>query len=185
MERSGKIRRRVDAVFGTVGKVQEWFEVASLCIGVFLMAALLIANVIARTFFTGIYFVEEVSQFLVLFTTFVGVSYAVRRARHIRMGALFDLLPRGGRKFMIFLICGVSAATMFLMAYYSLRYMNSSRLMGHHTPSLRLPYWLFLIVVPVGFVSAGVQYIRTIYKNIVETEVWLSPDQQGEYAEEG
>jgi C4-dicarboxylate transporter, DctQ subunit len=162
----------------------DWFEVSVLCAGIFSLAVLLIANVIARTFFRGIYFVEELSEFLVVLITFVGVSYAVRKARHIRMGAIFDAMGPRLQKAFIFIICGTSAAVMFLMASYSYKYMTVARKMLHFTPALRLPYWLFLIIIPLGFASAGMQYIRTIIKNIVEKEVWLSPEQQSEYEEE-
>ena len=162
----------------------DWFEVISLSVGVFFLAVILIANVIARNFFRSIYFAEELSEFFVIFITFVGVSYAVRKARHIRMGAIFDAMPPKMKKVFIYIICGISAIVMFLMAYYSYDYMVVAKAMGHHTPSLRLPYWLFVAIVPVGFFSAGLQYVRTIIKNIHEEEVWLSPEQQSEYEDE-
>ena len=37
--------------------------------------------------------------------------------------------------------------------------------------------------VAIGFGMAGIQYIRTIIKNFVEKEPWLSPEQQSEYEE--
>lgn len=167
-----------------LGSVLDWFEVISLSVGVFCLAAILIANVIARNFFRSIYFAEEVAQFFVIFITFVGVSYAVRKARHIRMGAIFDAMPPRLQKFFVFVIAGISAIVMFLMSYYSYNYMAVARNMAHHTPSLRLPYWTFVAILPVGFFIAGLQYIRTIIKNIVEKEVWLSPEQQSEYEDE-
>lgn len=163
------------------GKIIEWFETIVLSVGIFALASLSIINVFARTFFKSIYFVEEVSEFLIILITFTGISYAVRKARHIRMGAIFDAMPPKVQKVMIFIICGVSSVIMFLMSKYSYDYMIMSKDMLHKTPALRLPYWLFLVIVPVGFLLAGFQYIRTIIKNIIEKEVWLSPEQQGEY----
>jgi TRAP-type C4-dicarboxylate transport system permease small subunit len=52
------------------------------------------------------------------------------------------------------------------------------------TSALQVPYWTFMIIVPVGFVSAAIQYVRTIIKNIVEKDVWQSPEQQSEYEDE-
>ncbi len=179
------LRSEALAAARAVGRVIEGFEVTALCAGVGCLALLLIVNVIARTFFHSLYFAEELSEFLVLFTTFVGISYAVRKARHIRMGAIFDALPRRAQKVMITIISAISAAVMFLMAYFAFRYFNSARMLGHSTPALRLPYWVFLVIVPLGFLSAGLQYIRTLFKNAAEHEVWLSPEQQSEYDEEG
>jgi TRAP-type C4-dicarboxylate transport system permease small subunit len=183
MESTGK-QVGAFSVFQMFSRLLDWLEVTILCSGIFALAVLLIANVIARTFFKSLYFVEELSEFLVILITFVGVSYAVRKARHIRMGAIFDAMPPRLQKAFIFIISGVSAAVMFLMARVSYDYMMMSRSLLHRTPALRLPYWIFLVIIPLGFFSAGVQYIRTIIKNIKETDVWLSPEQQSEYEAE-
>ena len=178
-------RRRMRAFGRMVEQGLERFEVGSLCIGVGGLALLLIANVVARTCFKSLYYAEEITEFLVIFTTFVGVSYAVRRARHIRMGAIFDALPYRAQKTMIFVISAVSGGVMFIMAGLAFRYLMHARMQSHLTPALRIPYWFFLVIVPLSFLSAGMQYIRTIVKNITEHAVWLSPEQQGEYEAEG
>ena len=98
------------------------FETVSIVTCVFALFIMLIVNVIARTFFTSLYFAEEVSEFLTIFITFVGVSYAARKGRHIRMGAIIDTVPKKVEKIFVYFICVVSAATMFAMAYYSFDY---------------------------------------------------------------
>ncbi|SFH68387.1 TRAP-type C4-dicarboxylate transport system, small permease component [Tindallia magadiensis] len=167
-----------------LGKSVEYFEVVVLSVSVFALATLVIVNVFARTFYRSIYFAEEIAELLTILITFAGVSYAVRKARHIRMGAFFDAAPPKLQKAMIFIICAVSGLVMFLMAYYSYGYMSQARNMSHVTPALRLPYWTFVAIIPLGFFSAGIQYMRTIIKNIKEEAVWLSPEQQGEYEAE-
>ena len=163
----------------------DWFEVTVLTVGVAALAVLLIANVIARSFFQSIYFAEEVAKFLVILVSFVGVSYAARKARHIRMGAFLDLMPPRLEKIFMFVLSGVNATVMLIMAYYSYIYMDQMRMMGQMTTALQVPFWTFFIIVPLGFASAGIQYIRTIIKNIVEKDVWMSPEQQSEYEDEG
>lgn len=182
--KGNKPESRIKSFFHRAGIIVDWFEVSVLSVGVFLLAAILIANVIARNFFRSIYYAEEVAMILILIITFVGVSYAVRKARHIRMGAIFDMLNPKVQKIMLFIIVAYSAAVMFLMAYYSYVYMITARLTMQVTPSLRIPYWMTVIIVVLGFASAGIQYVRTIVKNIFEKDVWLSPEQQSEYEEE-
>ncbi|MFW5712419.1 MAG: TRAP transporter small permease [Spirochaetota bacterium] len=163
----------------------DWFEVLILSVGVAALAVLLIANVFARSFFQSIYYADEVSKFLIILVSFVGISYAARKARHIRMGAFLDLMPPLMEKIFIFVISAVNATVMFIMAYYGYVYMAQMRMMGQMTSALQVPYWTFMIIVPIGFASAGVQYTRTIIKNIIEKDVWLSPEQQSEYEDEG
>lgn len=167
-----------------IGRVINLFEVSILVSCVAALALLLIANVLFRTFSQSIYFAEEVSQFLVTLITFAGVSYGVRKARHIRMGALLDAMPPRLEKAVIIFISLISAITMAIMAWFSMVYLMNALQMGHMTQALRIPKWIFYIIVPVGFGLASIQYIRTIMKNIIEEDPWQSPDQESEYEEE-
>ncbi len=159
-------------------------EVSILVFCVAALGILLIANVSARTFFESIYFAEEVSKFLVMLTTFAGVSYGVRKARHIRMGAFLDAMPPKMEKTFIIVISAVSALVMAIMCWASWEYLFNAMSKGHMTPALRVPKWTFYIIMPIGFGMACIQYIRTIIKNITEKDPWQSPDQQSEYEDE-
>jgi C4-dicarboxylate transporter DctQ subunit len=166
------------------GKVVNAVEVSILVFCVAALGVLLITNVFARTFFQSIYFAEEVSKFLVMLTTFAGVSYAVRKARHIRMGAFLDAMPQKMEKVFIIIISIVSAVVMGIMTWFSYQYLKNAMNMGHMTPALRVPKWTFYVIIPVGFGLACIQYIRTVIKNFTEKEPWQSPDQQSEYEDE-
>jgi C4-dicarboxylate transporter DctQ subunit len=167
-----------------VGKIINAVEVSILVFCVAALAMLLIVNVFARTFFQSIYFAEEVSMFLVMLCTFTGVSYGVRKARHIRMGAFLDLMPAGLEKVFIIIISLISAVVMGFMTWFSYKYLMNAMDMGHMSPALRLPKWIFYVIIPIGFGLAGIQYIRTIIKNFTEPDPWQSPDQQSEYEDE-
>lgn len=167
-----------------IGLVVNGVEVSILVVCVAALAILLIANVFARTFFQSIYFAEEVSKFLVMLTTFTGVSYGVRRARHIRMGAFLDAMPPKMEKVFLIIISLISALVMGIMTWFSYKYLLNAMNMGHMTPALRVPKWTFYIIMPIGFGMACIQYIRTIIKNLTEPDPWQSPDQQSEYEDE-
>jgi C4-dicarboxylate transporter DctQ subunit len=166
------------------GNVVNAVEVSILVFCVAALGVLLITNVFARTFFQSIYFAEEVSKFLVMLTTFAGVSYAVRKARHIRMGAFLDAMPQKMEKVFIIIISIVSAVVMGIMTWFSYQYLINAMNMGHMTPALRVPKWTFYVIIPIGFGLACIQYIRTVIKNFTEKEPWQSPDQQSEYEDE-
>jgi len=168
-----------------LGKAVDAVEVTILASGTAALAVLLIANVVARSFFQSIYYAEEVAKFLIILVTMVGVSYAARKARHIRMAAFLDLMPAKLEKAFIFFISAINAVVLFAMAKYSYDYMAQMRILGQKTSALQVPFWTFMVIVPIGFASAGIHYLRTIMKNIREKEVWLSPEQQSEYEEEG
>ncbi len=167
-----------------MSRIVDWFEVSVLSAGTAALAILLIANVVARTFFRSIYFAEEAAQFLIILVTFVGTSYAARKARHIRMGAILEAMPPKMEKVFVLLMSAVSALVMLILAYHAFQYMEQVRFRRQTTPSLRAPYWYFLVIAPVGLFMAGFQYVRTFIKNLIEKDVWLSPEQQSEYEDE-
>lgn len=167
------------------GRFINGVEVSILVFCVAALGILLITNVFARTFFQSIYFAEEVSKFLVILITFSGMSYGVRKARHIRMGAFLDFMPPKMEKTFLIFISIISALVMGIMAWFSYRYLMNAFDLGHTTPALRLPKWTFYVIIPIGFGMASLQYIRTIIKNLTEDEPWQSPDQQSEYEDEG
>ncbi|MEE4313518.1 MAG: TRAP transporter small permease [Desulfofustis sp.] len=173
--------RRINRV---IGKAVNAVEVAVLVVCVAALAILLMVNVAARTFFQSIYFAEEISMFLVILITFTGVSYGVRKARHIRMGAFLDAMPPKMEKAFIIFISLVSAIVMAVMAYASWEYLINAMSRSHMTPALRMPKWIFYVIIPIGFGLASIQYLRTILKNIIEKDPWQSPDQESEYEDE-
>ena len=160
------------------------FEWIVLSYGVLIMAANSIANVIGRFVFgQSIYFSMELNAFLMVLITFIGLGYAARQGRHIRMSAVYDQLPDVGRKVLIIIISLVTAAIMFVLAYYSVSYVHRLFELGKVTPSLRVPLWITYLWVPVGFVITGIQYLLTVYQNLRSKEVYISYEVVDSYGE--
>ena len=173
-------------LFAAVDHAIARFEAFVLAFGVILMAVNSIANVIGRFVFAqSIYFTEELNQFLIVLVTFVGISYAARKGRHIRMSAFYDQLSERGRKAMMILVAAVTAAVLFVLAYYSFEYVMRVAKLGKVTPSLQVPLYLTYIWVPLGLAMTGIQYVLTVVKNLQADEVYVSYEQVDAYEETG
>lgn len=160
------------------------FEAFVLAAGVLLMATNSIANVIGRFVFAqSIYFTEELNQFLIVLVTFVGLSYAARKGRHIRMSAVYDQLSDRGRKILMIVIAASTALVMFVLAYYAYEYIARLAKLGKVTPSLQVPLWLTYLWVPIGFVITGIQYGLTVVRNLQAPDVYISYEQVDTYEE--
>jgi len=160
----------------------EKVEEIILCLGIGILAVVLIVNAIARKSGTSIFFIDELAMLLVIWITFIGLSYAARKGRHIRMAALFDLSSSKIQKSMMYIISAISAITMFYLAYLSYNYVYTIFRWQQMLPALGIPYWIGVIIVPLGFFLAGIHYVMTIIKNIrIRDEVWISPEQKSEY----
>lgn len=160
------------------------FEAFVLAWGVILMAVNSIANVIGRFVFNqSLYFSEELNRFLIVLITFVGLGYAARKGRHIRMSAFYDQLGDRGKKILMILIAAITGAFMFLLAYYSYLYVERVAQLGRVTPALQVPLYLTYLWIPVGFVITGIQYWLTVVRNLTAPDVYISWEQVDLYEE--
>lgn len=151
------------------------FERIILSYGVLVMATNSVANVIGRFVFNqSLYFSQELNQFLMVLITFIGLGYATRQGRHIRMSAIYDQLPDLGKKIVMIIIAATTAAVMFVLAWYSFKYVQRNFALGRTTPSLQIPLWITYVWVPIGFFVAGVQYLATVLQNLQRPEVYIS-----------
>ena len=161
------------------------FEAFVLAAGILLMATNSIANVIGRFVFNqSLYFSEELNRFLIVLVTFVGLGYAARKGRHIRMSAFYDQLGDKGRKALMVVIAVLTSLVMFALAYYSYLYVANIASLGKVTPSLQVPLYLTYLWVPIGFAITGIQYALTAVKNFQAPEVYVSYEQVDGYEEE-
>jgi C4-dicarboxylate transporter DctQ subunit len=167
--------RRVFAAIGVLDRALEAFEAVLISGAILGMAVTSITNVVARNGFgRSLSSAEEVSQLLSVLVTFGGIGYAARRARHIRMSALYDSLSGRPRKALWILTCLGTGALLLLLAVHAVAYVGSLRLLGSVTPALRVPLHLVYLCVPVGLGLGGVQYVLTALRNVLEPGVHAS-----------
>lgn len=170
-----------------LNKINKFFcriEEFVLSYGVILLTVITVGNVISRKFFNHSWsFAEEISQFILVIMTFMGVGYAARKSRHIRMTALYEMMPERIKKAFMLVISLTTSILLFYLAYYAWEYTQSVIKMGRVTPVLRIPFYMVIIWAPVGLFMGAVQYVLTFIKNLTHKDVWLSFEEQSEYKE--
>lgn len=174
-------RRAAAGIFRAVTKLEE----VCLAWGMIGIAALTIGNVVARSLFdTSLVFAEEISQFLIVFVTFVGLGYGASQGRHIRMTALYDQLSARWRKALMVHIALTTSALMFYLTYLSVDYvLGTVKVLGTVSPALQVPLWMVYLSAPFGFFLCGIQYAMTFAKNLMAEDVWVSFEKRDEYEE--
>lgn len=162
-------------ILGVIDAAIARIEAVMLAVGVLLMAANTVANVIGRFVLQrSIYFSEELNSILIVLITFAGISYAARHGRHIRMSAIFDTLPAPARRAAMVLIAVVTAIFMFGLCWYAAGYVITLAGRGRLLPALQIPVWWMYVWVPFGFFMTGMQYALTAVKNLTQKDIWLS-----------
>lgn len=168
-------RSGLPGFLGVIDTFISKLEAAILALGVLLMALNTVTNVIARFVFSNsIMFSGELNRILIIMITFAGIGYAARHGRHIRMSAIYDALPVGGRKVLMIFIALFTSLVMFFLCYYSIVYIADMYSKGRVLPSLQIPIWIIYVWVPLGFLITGIQYLLTAIKNFTTRDVYLS-----------
>ncbi|MGD2272212.1 MAG: TRAP transporter small permease [Desulfobacterales bacterium] len=153
-----------------------------LAYGVICLAIITIGNVISRKAFNHSWsFAEELSQFILVIITFMGISYAARKSRHIRMTAFYEMVNDKIKKLLMILISIVTMVILFYLSYYALLFVLKVQDYGRVTPALRLPFYWMIMWAPIGLFLGGIQYLLTLIKNLSHKDVWLSFDEKSEY----
>ncbi|MAM88022.1 MAG: C4-dicarboxylate ABC transporter permease [unclassified Hahellaceae] len=171
-------------ILGLIDVAISKIEAVVLAAGVLLMALNTCINVIARFVFgEGLFFSGEINRILIILVTFAGIGYAARHGRHIRMSAVYDVLPAIGRKILMIIIAFVTAAVMFFLCYYAYGYIETLHGRGRILPALGIPIWTIYVWAPVGFAVTGIQYFLTGIKNLISKDVYLSTGVVDGYAD--
>lgn len=155
--------------------VVERIEECLLSAAVLLIAAMTIANVFCRSLLGfSLAVTDEVSQAAIIVLCFTGLSYAAGKGRHIRMTAIYDMLPAHVRKGMMILITSVTSGLLFVLTWYAVSYVATVARLGGISPALRIPLWMLYAVAPVGLLLAAMQYALAAVKNLTSPGIHLS-----------
>lgn len=153
-----------------------------LATSILAIAALTISNVFCRSLLGfSLSFTEELSQFLIIGVTFIGLSYAASRGRHIRMTAAYDQLSQRWRKRMMVLISGLTSLLMLALAAFSVEYIRTMHFLESVSPVLQVPLYLVYLLVPLGLLLTAAQYVLTGVRNLTSTDVYIAFEQRDEY----
>jgi TRAP-type C4-dicarboxylate transport system permease small subunit len=164
-------------VLGHINGVTAKMEKVILSLSIMLMMINTTANALGRYIFNqSIYFSEELNQFLMVSVTFIGLTYAVRNGRNIRMTALYDALNHKKKKALMILISIVTSGLMFLLAYEALLYILQLKEINRQSPALQIEVYLVYMIVPIGFFMAGLQFLIRFIQNLLHEEIYLSYD---------
>lgn len=151
---------------------------------IIVISVMTFGNVIYRLVTGGSWhFAAEISRLSVIVASFIGISYAARKGRHISMSAFFDLSPRPVKKALAIIIPFVTAIVLFAVGYFAVLYTHGIYESGRTTAALQFPFWLMVVAIPIGCFLGGIQFLRNMWINIVNKEIYLAQDKK-DYSEQ-
>jgi TRAP-type C4-dicarboxylate transport system permease small subunit len=122
-----------------------------------------IAQVVMRGVF-GLPFVgaEELTRFLLICLIFIGYPLVVETGENIVMGEIKSSLPKRHRN-VINLAISISAVGVALFLAY-VTWANIFKNLNNTTPTLGIPFWIFLAATLFGFAGAAIVHLVHLRK---------------------
>jgi len=122
-------------------------------------------QIVSRSFFQAFTWTEELSRYLLVWSTFLGATLAYKRGLHISITIVVDALH--GRFRSLFVVLGYALSLYF----FGLAIWNGFELMVkqifHVSPALQLPMrWIYL-GIPLGFSVMSVHALAKVAEELV------------------
>jgi TRAP-type C4-dicarboxylate transport system permease small subunit len=122
-----------------------------------------IAQVVMRGVF-GLPFIgaEELTRFLLICLIFVGYPLVVETGENIVMGEIKSSLPKRLQSIVNVAISVSAVAVTLFFAYVT--WANIFKNLNNATPTLGIPFWIFLAATVFGFAGAAVVHLIHLRK---------------------
>jgi len=126
--------------------------------------AIAMIGVISRYLFTYVIFwAEELTIFLIIFSTFLGAVVTLRHHEHVNVDILPTLIRRLRRGFAV--LAGlITIAYCVLIGFYAWAMVLDPIARNTVTPALKLPLWVVEVAIPVGLTLMLLRSLEMVWR---------------------
>jgi C4-dicarboxylate transporter DctQ subunit len=156
-----KILNLLDKVLTSIEEVILFVATMAALIGLFV-------NVVMRYIFkSGIAWSEELVREVIIVTTFLGCSTAIKIGTMIRIDALYQVKPKLKTPLTIFSNI-VALIYSILLTVYGWKLTALQAKTGQTTVTMELPLEYLYAVLPVAGIFMGIRCIQVLYRDITQ-----------------
>ena len=146
--------------------LNKHFEEAILVFLLATISCVMMAQIIARTFFNSMTWPEEFSRYCYIWTVFLSLGYTIKKGNMLRVGIVMDLLPQKLRKSIEIIVNIIMLVLFVILLRYSIIYTGKIKSSGQFSPAMHLPMWIMYMSTIIGFALAALRMIQEIISNI-------------------
>ena len=129
-------------------------------IGLVLVAAILLADVLGREFFgSGIFWAPRLASYCTTVAGMLAFSIVVSSGGHLRPRPVDRVFPPRWDNQVNRLADSISAVLCLFLAYHCGLFVHSTLEMDTRAIAIDMPVWIVQIIVPYVFASAAVRYL--------------------------
>jgi C4-dicarboxylate transporter DctQ subunit len=156
-------------------KISTFFDVAistlafMACIVLVVMWGIVCAEVVSRFFFNySIPWMIEISEFGLIFITFMGAAWLLKKEGHIKVDILYVRLNSKNKIFLDIFTSIIGILICLFLVRYGIKVSVDHFQRGVVTITLmRFPTWPQYAVITIGCFLILIQFLRRLYRGIV------------------
>lgn len=109
---------------------------------------------------------EEASRYLLVWVSFLGGAYGVRRGAHLGVEAVMLILPKKLRGFveLFSMVIGIALCSIILKYGVDIVITQMSRM--QYSPAMRIPMGYIYLAIPVGMALFIIRYVQNIIDKV-------------------
>ncbi|WP_252502077.1 TRAP transporter small permease [Sporosarcina sp. Marseille-Q4943] len=153
-------------------KIIRWFDrhIEELLLTIFtsIMVTVIFVQVVMRQLDNSLSWSEELARYCFIWLVYIGISYGVKKQRHIKVDVLLVVLSEKWRVILNILSTVLFMVFAIFVVYYGYDIANKLLAFGQKSPALHIPMGLVYMATPVGM---GLTIIRLIQNLITYFKV--------------
>ncbi len=153
-------------------KVLSFFEAWTLFVTVFVALIALFVNVVLRYGFNySLAWSEELIRIVIIYTTLIGCSAAVKSGTMIKIDALVQVVPRLKIPLSYFSNL-VTLVFSVMLVYYGWQIANMQLQTGQKTVIMEVPYVFIYSFLPLMGLMMGIRTIQVLYRDFTGRDIF-------------
>ncbi|TFB24438.1 TRAP transporter small permease [Filobacillus milosensis] len=148
-------------------KIEQHLEEWLLIIFGSVMTAVIFLQVVMREFGNSLSWSEELGRYCFIWLVYIGISYGVKKQRHIKVDVLLILL-KGKWKIVLSLLANILFLVFAaLVVYYGTEISSNLLRLGQQSPALHIEMGLVYLAAPIGMGLTVLRLLQNMYHQIM------------------
>lgn len=142
---------------------EEYFSASLIAI---MIVCLGLQVLLRYVFGTSLSWSEELSRFCFIWTIYVGIALAAKRMQHVRVTAVYLLMPKQMQLVMWMLVDAIWVAFNLIFAWQGILMVINSFEFVERTPTLEWVAAYIYMIIPFGFILMSWRIIEIYIKHL-------------------
>lgn len=115
---------------------------------------------------------EEIARYMFIWMVYIGISYGVKKSKHIKIDAAVNIFPKATRKYLYILSDLIFLSFAAILVVKSKEVSSLIFKLGQASPATGIPMGYVYLAVPIGLSLVCIRLVQRLFykiKNLNET----------------